>query len=100
MVAANFPHERKVCSHFCLSTEKSVPLQHQNSRKVRRVNVMDVTYSNSVVACARAEASRFAMLTPPYKSIIKQLSLPVRLRNVYERYHWARCVYLQKHQFK
>ena len=26
---------------------------------------MDVTYSNSVVACARAEASRFAMLTPP-----------------------------------
>ena len=36
---------------------------------------MDVTYSNSVVACARAEASRFAMLTPPYKSYNQRVNL-------------------------
>ena len=29
---------------------------------------MDATYSNSPMTCATAEVTRFAVLTPPYKS--------------------------------
>ena len=34
---------------------------------------MDATYSKSVRTCARAEVSRFVVLTPPINLIINQL---------------------------
>ena len=37
----------------------------EKSRKVRRVNVMDATYSNSMRVYAPAEATRLAPFTPP-----------------------------------
>ena len=50
---------------FWLSNEKTVPLQHQNQERVRRVNVMNATYSNGMMAYAPAEATRLALFTPP-----------------------------------
>ena len=40
----------------------------QNQERVRSVNVMNATYSYSMRTCARAEATRFALFTPPYKA--------------------------------
>ena len=57
-------------SIFWLYTEKNVPLQHQNSRKVRSVNVMDATYSNGMMVYAPAEAKSLATFTPPIMLII------------------------------
>ena len=47
-----------------LFIKKSVPLQHQNQERVRSVNVMNATYSNGMMACARAEAKSLATFTP------------------------------------
>ena len=40
----------------------------QNQERVRSVNVMNATYSYSMRTCARAEATRLALFTPPYKA--------------------------------
>ena len=58
--------------------------------EVRRVNTKDVTYSNCVMACARAEASCFVKLTPPiyytYNQIVNDLNTA---KGIVGRYHWA-----------
>ena len=41
-------------------------MQHQNQERVRRVNVMNATYSNGMRTYARVEAKSLA--TPPYKA--------------------------------
>ena len=40
----------------------------QNQERVRSVNVMNATYSYSMRTYARAEVTRLALLTPPYKA--------------------------------
>lgn len=40
---------------------------------------MDATYSNSLMTCATAEVTRFAVHTPPINLIINRLALPARL---------------------
>ena len=55
---------------FCLFGNITVTLQHQNQESVRSVNVMNATYSNGMMVCARAEAKSLATFTPPIRLII------------------------------
>ena len=51
-------------------------MQHQNQERVRRVNVMNATYSNGRWTYARAEAKSLATFTPynAYNQLVSYVS--------------------------